>query len=125
MIYPVQLFTDCPNDDTLLLSIINLLNGNEIKGGNNMAKMPDGVCNICGNYGKLSFEHVPPKGAFNDRPVIKGISKILLVAYQEKRLKDEFNRKELAPTHYVKNAIMIQGRITETVLLTGLIKLLF
>lgn len=72
MDYPVKSFTDCPNDDTLLLSIINLLNGNEIKGGNNMAKMPDGVCNICGNYGKLSFEHVPPKGAFNDRPVIKG-----------------------------------------------------
>lgn len=29
-----------------------------------------GVCHICGSYGHLSFEHVPPKSAFNDRPVV-------------------------------------------------------
>jgi hypothetical protein len=28
-----------------------------------------GNCHICGNHGKLSFEHVPPKSAFNDHPV--------------------------------------------------------
>ncbi|MDQ0248573.1 hypothetical protein J2W22_000620 [Sphingomonas kyeonggiensis] len=28
-----------------------------------------GTCCICGNIGKLSFEHVPPKRAFNDRPI--------------------------------------------------------
>jgi hypothetical protein len=31
--------------------------------------MPDGYCHLCGRYGKLSFEHVPPEAAFNGRPV--------------------------------------------------------
>lgn len=25
-----------------------------------------GVCKICGSYGQLSFEHVPPEAAFNN-----------------------------------------------------------
>lgn len=29
-----------------------------------------GKCHLCGNIGKLSFEHVPPESAFNDKPVI-------------------------------------------------------
>lgn len=29
-----------------------------------------GNCHICGNYGSLSFEHVPPRAAFNNRPII-------------------------------------------------------
>ena len=29
-----------------------------------------GTCRICGNEGPLSFEHVPPRAAFNDRPVV-------------------------------------------------------
>lgn len=29
-----------------------------------------GVCHLCGAYGPLSFEHVPPRAAFNDRPVV-------------------------------------------------------
>src|SRR5437867_6464853 len=28
-----------------------------------------GPCHICGTVGGLSFEHVPPRAAFNDRPV--------------------------------------------------------
>ena len=24
-----------------------------------------GTCHICGTYGKLSFEHIPPEGALN------------------------------------------------------------
>ena len=28
-----------------------------------------GICRICGNYGKLTFEHVPPQSAFNTNPV--------------------------------------------------------
>lgn len=35
-----------------------------------MAKAPEGICHLCGEYGPLSFEHVPPKSAFNDRPVL-------------------------------------------------------
>ena len=30
-----------------------------------------GTCHLCGHYTKLSFEHVPPKAAFNDRPVVQ------------------------------------------------------
>ncbi len=30
----------------------------------------EGTCHICGAYGPLSFEHIPPRAAFNDRPVI-------------------------------------------------------
>ena len=30
----------------------------------------EGVCNICGHLRKLSYEHVPPHSAFNDRKVI-------------------------------------------------------
>lgn len=30
-----------------------------------------GVCHICRTYGELSFEHVPPRAAFNDKRVIK------------------------------------------------------
>ena len=29
-----------------------------------------GNCHLCGEYKKLSFEHVPPKKAFNDKPAI-------------------------------------------------------
>src|SRR5687767_12864916 len=34
-----------------------------------MARRPkhSGTCQICGMHGKLSFEHVPPEAAFNDK----------------------------------------------------------
>ena len=37
-------------------------------------KVQTGICKLCGRYGKLTFEHVPPKSAFNDSKVsfIKG-----------------------------------------------------
>ena len=30
-----------------------------------------GTCCICGEHRKLTFEHVPPRSAFNDRPVVR------------------------------------------------------
>ena len=30
-----------------------------------------GKCHLCGEPGELSFEHVPPRKAFNERPVVK------------------------------------------------------
>lgn len=29
-----------------------------------------GVCHLCGRHGKLSFEHVPPRSAFNSEPLV-------------------------------------------------------
>lgn len=34
-------------------------------------KRPKGICSICGFEGSLSYEHVPPRAAFNDSPVIE------------------------------------------------------
>jgi hypothetical protein len=37
-----------------------------------------GLCHLCGVNGKLSFEHVPPEAAFNDRRVLESdINKLL------------------------------------------------
>ena len=32
-------------------------------------KNREGRCSLCGSIGKLTFEHVPPKTAFNDNPI--------------------------------------------------------
>jgi hypothetical protein len=34
------------------------------------ANRNSGVCHICGTYGRLSFEHVPPRAAFNDQRIL-------------------------------------------------------
>lgn len=36
-----------------------------------MAKLIFGTCHICGAHTKLSFEHVPPKSAFNSFPILR------------------------------------------------------
>lgn len=33
--------------------------------------MPDGTCHLCGTWGPLTFEHVPPRAAFNDHRVLE------------------------------------------------------
>jgi len=33
-------------------------------------KKADGICCICGDYGPLTFEHIPPESAFNDQAVL-------------------------------------------------------
>ncbi|WP_343637521.1 hypothetical protein [Fluviicola sp.] len=33
-----------------------------------MAKKIQGKCSICGTYGVLTYEHIPPKSAFNSKP---------------------------------------------------------
>jgi hypothetical protein len=32
--------------------------------------MRKGNCHLCGKYKELSFEHIQPKAAFNDRPIL-------------------------------------------------------
>ena len=34
-------------------------------------KKVEGTCHICGTHGRLSFEHVPPKSAFNNQRVVR------------------------------------------------------
>jgi len=36
-----------------------------------MGKVEIGVCHLCGKFGNLSFEHVPPEAAFNDHRVLR------------------------------------------------------
>jgi hypothetical protein len=36
-----------------------------------MAKPVFGICHICGQRKKLSFEHVPPRSAFNKSPILR------------------------------------------------------
>jgi hypothetical protein len=36
-----------------------------------VAEKREGICHICGKFGTLSFEHVPPKAAFNDSAIIR------------------------------------------------------
>jgi hypothetical protein len=33
-------------------------------------KIIEGKCAVCGNSGRLSFEHVPPRSAFNEKPIL-------------------------------------------------------
>lgn len=43
--------------------------------------MKSGNCHICGKFGKLSFEHVPPESAFNNQKVITpDIRKVLTLS---------------------------------------------
>ncbi len=51
-----------------------------------------GICHLCGENTKLSFEHVPPKAAFNSRPVVQGNLEKLIK--KESDL-DTFNGKTL------------------------------
>jgi len=32
-------------------------------------KKKTGICHLCGGYGELTFEHIPPRSAFNKTPV--------------------------------------------------------
>jgi len=50
----------------------------------------EGICHICGYRKKLSFEHVPPRSAFNDRSVVfHKIEEIMT------KLPDEFGRGKI------------------------------
>src|ERR1700730_13706241 len=56
-----------------------ILGESETVGGVCMAKQSQvGNCHICGTYGTLSFEHVPPRAAFNSqRTLMIGFDKFL------------------------------------------------
>lgn len=35
-----------------------------------MARKKEGTCRLCGVYKKLTFEHIPPRSAFNEQPLV-------------------------------------------------------
>jgi hypothetical protein len=41
---------------------------------------PDGKCRICGAYGPLTYEHIPPEAAFNDKRILLADTKALLAS---------------------------------------------
>lgn len=47
----------------------------------------EGTCALCGSVGSLSFEHIPPRAAFNSSPAkpIKGQSVLNLVAAEDRK----------------------------------------
>lgn len=56
-------------------------------------KRPEGLCHICGKFGPLSFEHVPPKAAFNDRPVIEATFNELIQLGLDERPRGRINQR--------------------------------
>lgn len=42
------------------------------------ARKVEGKCRLCGTVGPLSWEHVPPESAFNNRPIVRASTETLL-----------------------------------------------
>ena len=49
----------------------------------NFRNMKFGKCAVCGKTGELTFEHIPPRAAFNSKPV-KTVSGIEVLGNKEK-----------------------------------------
>ncbi|OWA33500.1 hypothetical protein B9G55_22860 [Saccharibacillus sp. O16] len=56
-------------------------------------KTINGICHICGIEGPLTFEHVPPRGAFNDKPVIKSIFENFMTKGPDEEIKGKIQQK--------------------------------
>jgi 5-methylcytosine-specific restriction endonuclease McrA len=66
-----------------------------------MATDKQGVCCICGTDGKLSFEHVPPRSAFNDHRVFEAdIEKLMEGKWAPGERPTEGNWKEKGAGRY-------------------------
>jgi hypothetical protein len=58
-----------------------------------MSKNIIGVCHLCGTNGPLSFEHVPPKRAFNNKRVIKAKFQEVIGLGPDAQIKGQFQQK--------------------------------
>ena len=59
-----------------------------------MRARPEGVCCLCLTYGPLSFEHVPPRSAFNEHAVFVAETKRLFGRDWWTEMQDPKGRKE-------------------------------
>jgi hypothetical protein len=62
------------------------------------------ICHICGTYGKLSFEHVPPRAAFNDRRILHVAFEEIIATETLIELPESFNSEEPVLTPYADHA---------------------
>ena len=56
-------------------------------------KKEEGRCCLCGSEGKLSFEHIPPRSAFNDSTVLEVEFDKLITAESLENLKGKQNQR--------------------------------
>jgi len=72
-----------------------------------MSETHEGVCHICGKYCELTFEHIPPKQAFNwQRAKIYNGDEALKRSKGEKQGIAIYS-KEWASIHYARAVITI------------------
>ena len=53
-----------------------------------------GICHLCGTYTELTFEHVPPRNSFNDRPLVTKVIEDVLRAESLEELKGARVRRQ-------------------------------
>ena len=58
-----------------------------------MSKPVFGTCHLCGSHGKLSFEHVPPKAAFNHRRILHTAFEKILAAQNLDDVRGTFQQR--------------------------------
>lgn len=59
-----------------------------------MASAPTGPCHLCGTIGILSYEHVPPRGAFNDSGVLQAnIEKLIGKPFAKENIETTINQR--------------------------------
>ena len=74
---------------------------------NEMREKPEGYCHICGKYGKLSFEHIPPQKALNNNKAIVYTGENAIKRYKGENAKYKINNKVWVDLLYVIVAITI------------------
>lgn len=60
-----------------------------------MGKKPFGICRLCGEYGKMSYEHIPPKSAFNDQHVVFQTMQDMLVGKSHSKFRQGIGKYSL------------------------------
>ena len=68
-----------------------------------MSKKQEGFCHICGRYGKLTFEHIPPKKALN--------SKKAMVYQGEEALKKYIQKITMQAIRNIKNKALFPTKV--------------
>ena len=60
--------------------------------------MVEGICRLCGNYKNLSYEHIPPKSAFNDQPRVFQTMQDLLQSHSHTKFRQGIGKQSFCIT---------------------------